>query len=904
MVNPMKRRLLTLCLLFSAILLCFSQTTNADSRTMPVDGRTASADSQSVAVGNSPTVAETAKTPKYSIPKRFYRNIAFGGHRRQSDSLRVAKLNIGLWNYVDSMSGFQLGLFKSGAGRSMRGLSIGGILNGNFGNSSGVQIAGVANLVVKRMRGLQIGTINFAGKQDGVQIGVLSNITSQPLEGVQLGIISNVSRGIDGGVQAGLLNINAGVQRGFQFGEYNFTDTLHGFQLGLINVADRVTKGYQIGIVNMTNERDSRHLGLININPRTRIQFMASVGNYDKLTTAVRFRNRSTYYILGIGSFHSGLGTSRYSGSIGYRIGQYLNISPKLSISGDIGYSHIETFREKASERPERLYSLQWRINADWQLNRYLGAYISTGYGQTRWYNHHRKFRDKPIIEAGLTVDLRPFKSDNYLTRTQRVMKYAEHFDSEFGPYAESARDSIFAYNLPYYKQKHPWWAASEVVGINLFVHYFDRFVLNADYAKTNPSSLARNFRKGFVWDNDQFSTNQFAHPYHGNLYFNTARTNGLNYWQSIPYTLGGSLMWELWGETDPPAINDVISTTCGGMALGEVLFRTSAFALDDSKVGWPRFWHELAAGILNPVRAFNRIIHGDAWRVRTNHNLYHDFNRIPVDASFIIGGRYVADESHFARGSHNLRLGFHLEYGDAFADEPTKPYDYFSADFGFEIGSQPFLSDIHIIGRLYGHDLYEGQNIRAQWGIFQHFDYYASDSIKGSDMKNPFEISETAAFGPGIILQIPATGSLSLLEQRMFLNGILLGGSKSDYYHFIDRDYNIGRGFGWKSNTRMIFRKFGSFALNVEYYRLWTWKGFEKKDYEAPDFDPRYLNAQGDKSNAQLFVFAPMAEIRIGGGWNLILRGAFYNRITHYHYHDSMRSHTYEFTIGGSFHF
>ena len=250
------------------------------------------------------------------------------------------------------------------------------------------------------------------------------------------------------------------------------------------------------------------------------------------------------------------------------------------------------------------------------------------------------------------------------------------------------------------------------------------------------------------------------------------------------------------------------------------------------------------------------------------------------------------------------MRFGFHLDYGDSYADEPTQPYDYFTADIGFNVGTQPFLSDVHLIGRLYGHNIYEGKRFRAQWGIFQHFDYYASDSIRGSEMKNPFEISETAAFGPGLLMQFPATGSLSLLEQKLYVNGILLGGSKSDYYHIIDRDYNIGSGFGWKSNTRMNFKNFGNFILNVEYYRLWTWKGFEKKDIEAPDFNPLFLNAQGDKSNAQLLVIAPVAEIKVGNGWNIIIHGAFYNRLTHYAYHPNKHSSTYELTVGGAFHF
>lgn len=66
------------------------------------------------------------------------------------------------------------------------------------------------------------------------------------------------------------------------------------------------------------------------------------------------------------------------------------------------------------------------------------------------------------------------------------------------------------------------------------------------------------------------FNTNLFAHPYHGNLYFNAARTNGMNFWQSYPFALGGSLMWEFLGENTPPSINDLLATSIGGTAIGE----------------------------------------------------------------------------------------------------------------------------------------------------------------------------------------------------------------------------------------------------------------------------------------------------------------------------------------------
>ncbi|MDR2914386.1 MAG: DUF3943 domain-containing protein [Tannerella sp.] len=119
-------------------------------------------------------------------------------------------------------------------------------------------------------------------------------------------------------------------------------------------------------------------------------------------------------------------------------------------------------------------------------------------------------------------------------------------------------------------RPKRPWKAALETVGFNLALGTFDRYVLKGDYAQISFSSIKKNFQTGFVWDNDKFATNMFGHPYEGGIYFSAARTNGLNFYESMPYALGGSLMWEFCMETDPPAINDLITTTVGGFSLGE----------------------------------------------------------------------------------------------------------------------------------------------------------------------------------------------------------------------------------------------------------------------------------------------------------------------------------------------
>ena len=160
---------------------------------------------------------------------------------------------------------------------------------------------------------------------------------------------------------------------------------------------------------------------------------------------------------------------------------------------------------------------------------------------------------------------------------------------------AQTAEDSI--------RPARPWRAAAEVVGINALVHSFDRFVLREDFAQTTLNSIRNNFKRGFVWDNDNFNTNMFAHPYHGSLYFNAARSNGMNFWQSYPYALGGSLMWEFFGENTPPSINDLLATSIGGAAIGETTYRISSIVLDDSKRGWQRVWREVLGGIACPIR-------------------------------------------------------------------------------------------------------------------------------------------------------------------------------------------------------------------------------------------------------------------------------------------------------------
>ena len=740
------------------------------------------------------------------------------------------------------------------------------------------------------VKGFQFGLISSVTTEGGhgFQFGGVSNTSGHTFNGLQMGGVSSITQGMDKGLQmSSILNISSKRMNGWQMGTVNYADSLNGAQIGILNVTRKHPQGWQVGLVNLSYDSIGHKIGLVNINPATHIDVMTYAGSSTKMNLAARFRNRSTYNVIGVGTHFMGL-DSKFSGAVFYRLGQYAQLSPKWSLSGDVGYYHVETFSKNNNDKPERLYSLQARINADYQISSKIGAFASVGWGVTRYYDRNETYRNRPLVELGLTYRQPRNQHDSWKRAWDEKRSKIVFTDSTMA--------------LP--EPKRYWQAAAEATGINVGVQLFDRYALNSDFAQTTLNSLKRNFTDGMVWDNDFFITNLFAHPYHGNLYFNAARSNGLSFWESAPYALGGSAMWEFLGETEPPAINDIIATTCGGIAIGEMTHRLSRTVLDDRDRGGSRFLREAAATIINPIQGLHRIFSGDAWRVRSDHYRYHDFSKIPVDMSFSVGWRYLADNGALFRGIHAPYVNITLMYGTPVDGERhTTPYDFFDLEMNAAFGGgQPFVNTLNIVGRLWSTPILDKKDMAGEFGIYQHFNYYDAKPIEDGSELTPYRISEAAGFGPGFILSLPQTGAMTKLEQRIFMSGILLGGTKSDYFNVIERDYNMGSGFSVKSKTQIEFGKFGRFMLNAKYFRIYTWKGYEDKDLQAfadGTKDLHYLNVQGDRSNAMLLVVNPVMEIHLAKQWSVTLSGAYYSRRTFYKYHDMVKANTFETKLG-----
>ena len=445
---------------------------------------------------------------------------------------------------------------------------------------------------------------------------------------------------------------------------------------------------------------------------------------------------------------------------------------------------------------------------------------------------------------------------------------------------------------------KKPWLAASEVFGVNMSIWGVDRYIAKAEFAYIDFNTIKNNFKKGPVWDTDMFSTNLVAHPYHGSLYFNAARSNGMNFWQSVPYNAAGSLMWEFFMENESPSINDLISTTFGGAEFGEITFRLSDLFIDDRTSGVERLGREILTGLISPIRGINRLITGDSWRYRSTKG--RSFRSVPVNLILNLGPRFLAEQENSKNGTIGMHLSMQLNYGDPFNDDFYSPYEWFHLRAGVDVLSdQPFINQVNAIGALWGKTVWTKGNRALTAGVFQHLDYYDSQLSAGSKLEvAPYRISEAVALGGGLLYKQSADKN-DVVDSyaEFYLNGIVLGASVSDYMKVDDRDYNMGSGYSLKFSSGLTYLKRWSFLLDLENYHIFTWKGYDTS-VDWSTVDPETLNVQGDKSNARLTVFTTRLIYNSPKKWNLTLSNRYFTRRTNYAYYPDVQHSTYDIML------
>lgn len=442
--------------------------------------------------------------------------------------------------------------------------------------------------------------------------------------------------------------------------------------------------------------------------------------------------------------------------------------------------------------------------------------------------------------------------------------------------------------DIAYYSKKNWQLATAQIVGINMGLWGFNRFVQKADFAYIDMNTIKANLKHGFVWDNDQMGTNMFLHPYHGSLYYNAARSNGYNFWESGAFALGGSAMWELFLENEYPSINDIIATPIGGLALGEVFYRSSDLILDDRATGKQRFGREAAAFLISPTRGLTRIINGDAWRKRSTSG--RQFGIADMSVEIGMGARALEFKEPILDKGVGFATHINVEYGERFEVENKKPYDYFTFLTNLNIhSSQPVLSQLNILGRLCVGDIIDNEKDLLSVGVYQHFDYYDSDTISEVSNRVPYKVCTPASFGVGFFYNNKRFKNYSL-DAFLHINSVLLGGTLSDHYVVDKRNYNLGSGFSIKSGISFAYKDKFIFSATSESYRIFTWKGYPI-DIDWSNIDKHEFNYQGDPSRARLDVLGTRIDLKLRKQIYLTSIITNYIRDTRYKYFEDISS-------------
>lgn len=445
--------------------------------------------------------------------------------------------------------------------------------------------------------------------------------------------------------------------------------------------------------------------------------------------------------------------------------------------------------------------------------------------------------------------------------------------------------------DVAYYGKRDFKQAALTVLGLNVGVWAFDRYVQKADFAYISWDSFKENISHGLIWDNDLLSTNMFLHPYHGNLYYNSARSNGFNYWQSGLFAFAGSAMWEFLMEQEYPSTNDIIATPIGGMAIGEVAFRASDLVIKDNTRGWQRFGREAAVFVISPMREITRIINGDAWRYRpTSGRLFGIPN---IAAQISVGSRWLRLQNKRADNSYGFTTELRLEYGDRYELSSTTPYDYFKLRANLSIQkSQPVISRLNILGRLISRDIIDTENNDASIGLYQHYDFFDSDTISKEGGKTPYRLAIPASAGVGFLYKGVDFGGWAV-DACSHVNAVFLGGILTDHYNVNDRNYNLASGFSVKSGATFIYKNdLLSLSGSYDYFRMYTW-GYPR-DINIDEEDPRTLNAEGDESVAYFGVAEARIDYRIAPHFYISGDFTHYMRSTRYRDFDNVKSSSF----------
>lgn len=295
-----------------------------------------------------------------------------------------------------------------------------------------------------------------------------------------------------------------------------------------------------------------------------------------------------------------------------------------------------------------------------------------------------------------------------------------------------------------------------ESLGVNIMYNGINR-VRGHDTAKITFKTMWLNLRHGFEWDENPWGVNQIGHPYQGSNYFTSGRAHGLSFWEASAVAAYGSSTWEFLFENNRASLNDFINTTVGGIALGEVMHRLGWFLRDPSLSGKSRGRKELIAMAVDPLGGLQRLSSGDRKRVAPKPD-----GMIPSSVTTRIGagvmwqGRNVRE----AEATAQPFVDVDVDYADVRSGRSNVPFGAFALQF--QAGGGSPISQVEARGRFLGRPF--GKDGKAQFSIFQTFDYTTNKAYAFGGQGVEVEVAMTRKMSPATSLWMAATGGSTIL--------------------------------------------------------------------------------------------------------------------------------------------
>jgi hypothetical protein len=260
-------------------------------------------------------------------------------------------------------------------------------------------------------------------------------------------------------------------------------------------------------------------------------------------------------------------------------------------------------------------------------------------------------------------------------------------------------------------------YAGLGIITSNIFLNFNTRLG-DQPYANMTFEKIWKNLSTNtWIWEKgDRFLVNQFGHPYQGSTYFTAARINGFSFYESMVFAPLGSLMWEVLLEPEP-AVNDLITTTVGGIPLGEILHRL--FLEVDSS---PSIIAKIGGFLVSPISGLNRIYNRPA-RETGGGNIYSLSVSSGIEKSFaFFKGHEEQANAWLYPGAH---VNVNIAYGNPFVQQSKTPYDHFELYTGITMNLASYHAVIISDGYLFSFNPVQKATAFTSTGLSLHFDFY-----------------------------------------------------------------------------------------------------------------------------------------------------------------------------------